>query len=129
MRLLTGRRKISNLRYADDTTLLASSRDEMVTLLRRLGATALEFLAGVFGSAINRDNTKMIIVDRASSNQSDVRHIAGCELVKSYVYLGSLITDAGGCEDEIRRRFAAVCPARYIARSLAGDEVCALAAA
>lgn len=96
-----GGRKISNLRYADDTTLLASTKDEIETLLRRLEITALEF-----GLAINRDKTKMLIVDRANNNQPDVRNIAGCEVVKSYVYLGSTITNTGGCEDEIRRRCA-----------------------
>ncbi|CAH2084892.1 unnamed protein product [Euphydryas editha] len=56
-----GGRKISNLRYADDTTLLASTRD--IT-------------------------------------------IGGCKVVESYVYLGSTITNTGGCEDETRRRCA-----------------------
>ncbi|KAA5784565.1 hypothetical protein F3H09_31465 [Pseudomonas aeruginosa] len=96
-----GGRKISNLRYADDTTLLASTRDEIEVLLRRLETTALDF-----GLAINRDKTKMMIVDRANINQPEVQHIAGCEVVNSYVYLGSTITNAGGCEDEIRRRCA-----------------------
>ncbi|KAI8437457.1 hypothetical protein MSG28_011780 [Choristoneura fumiferana] len=31
---------------------------------------------------------------------------AGCDVVKSYIYLGSTVTNAGGCEDEIRRRCA-----------------------
>ena len=96
-----GGRKISNLRYADDTTLLASTKDEIETLLRRLETTASDF-----GLAINRDKTKMMIVDRADNNQPGAQDIAGCEVVKSYVYLGSTITNAGGCEDEIRRRCA-----------------------
>lgn len=75
--------------------------DDIGALLRCLEATALDF-----GLAINRDKTKMMIVDRANNNQPDVRDIAGCEVVKSYVYLGSTITNTGGCEDEIRRRCA-----------------------
>ncbi|XP_037875271.1 uncharacterized protein LOC119630334 [Bombyx mori] len=92
---------ILNLRYADDTTLLASTRDEIEVLLRQLEITALDF-----GLGINRDKTKMMIVDRANINQPEVQYIAGSDLVNSYVYLGSTVTNDGGCEDEIRRRCA-----------------------
>ncbi|CAH2101992.1 unnamed protein product [Euphydryas editha] len=74
-------------------------RIDLVTLLQLLESTALDF-----GLTINRDKTKMMIVDRADNNQLDVQTIGGCEVVESYVYLGSTISNTGGCEDEIRKR-------------------------
>ena len=96
-----GGQKICNLRYADDTTLLATTREDMEHLLR-----CLEYNSLNFGLAINRDKTKMMIVNRSENNQPDIKHIANCDVVQSYVYLGSNITNTGGCEDEIRRRCA-----------------------
>lgn len=95
-----GGRVINNLRYADDTTLLATSREDLEELLIRLENTSLQF-----GLALNRDKTKVMVVDRAEQNPTDIR-IANCEVVQHYIYLGSTISNAGGCEDEIRRRGA-----------------------
>ncbi len=96
-----GGQKICNLRYADDTTLLATTREDMEHLLR-----CLEYNSLNFGLAINRDKTKMMVVNRSENNQPDIKHISNCDVVQSYVYLGSNITNTGGCEDEIRRRCA-----------------------
>ncbi|KAL0879221.1 hypothetical protein ABMA27_003004 [Loxostege sticticalis] len=93
--------KISNLRYADDTTLFATSIDHMQELLKRMEAVSLEF-----GLKINRSKTKVMIVDRANDNSPEVKHIANCEVVQSYVYLGALISKNGGCIDEVKRRMA-----------------------
>jgi len=59
-----------------------------------------------FGLRINRNKTKVMIVDRANNNSPEVTRIAGCEIVQSYVYLGALISNNGGCADEIGRRMA-----------------------
>lgn len=96
-----GGRLINNLRYADDTTLLAQSKEDIEDLLSRLEVKSLEF-----GLAINRDKTKMMIVDRAGQNQMDISSIANCDVVQSYIYLGSNISNLGGCEQEIKRRCA-----------------------
>ncbi|XP_028034121.1 uncharacterized protein LOC114245976 [Bombyx mandarina] len=90
--------QITNLRYADDTTLLASSEAEMKELLVRLEAISLNM-----GLAINKSKTKLLVVDRFSSIQrTDL--LAEYEAVDQFVYLGSVITDKGSCEPEIRRR-------------------------
>lgn len=96
-----GGKMISNLRYADDTTLLASSKEDISNLLRTLETTSLKF-----GLKLNRDKTKMMIVDRANDNNPDSTPIANCEVVTSYIYLGSIIDSCGGCNLEIRRRCA-----------------------
>ena len=56
-----------------------------------------------YGLRINRAKTKVMIIDRTNNNQPHVRQIAGYEVVDSFVYLGSLITNTG---EEIRRRIA-----------------------
>ncbi|XP_073942535.1 uncharacterized protein [Choristoneura fumiferana] len=96
-----GGRVINNLRYADDTTLLAQTKEDMENLLTRLETTSLKF-----GLSINREKTKMMIVDRAEQIRTNVQSIANCEVVQSYIYLGSTISSTGGCSDEIRRRCA-----------------------
>lgn len=89
-----GGRKISNFRYADDTNLLIQTKEDMEHLLTLLETTSLSF-----GLTVNRDKTKMMIVDRAELNHPDISMIGNCEVVQSYVYLGSTITNNEGCED------------------------------
>ncbi|KAI8429179.1 hypothetical protein MSG28_007716 [Choristoneura fumiferana] len=96
-----GGKNISNLRYADDTTLIATSRENIAKLLHRIERVSLQF-----GLKINRQKTKMMIVDRSQNNAPHITEIANCEVVQSYIYLGSLITNTGGSEDEIKRRIA-----------------------
>ena len=45
-----------------------------------------------------------MIIDRQNNNQPNVTHIAGCEVVPKFVYLGAVLSNDGGCSDEIRRR-------------------------
>lgn len=96
-----GGRMISNLRYADDTTLLAPSLPDIENLLQLLECTSLEY-----GLAINREKTKMMIVDRKTNNRPEIHNIGNCAVVQSYIYLGSTINNTGSCEEEIRRRCA-----------------------
>lgn len=95
-----GGRNISNLRYADDTTLIAASEEEMVELIKRV-ETAGERL----GLHINVQKTKIMVVDRAGTlNRS--ADLENFERVKDFVYLGSLVESDGGSTGEIRRRVA-----------------------
>ena len=93
--------RLSNLRYADDTTIFATSIHHMEDLLRKMESVSLEF-----GLKINRSKTKMMIVDRANNNSPKVTHIGNCNVVQSHIYLGVLISNNGGCADEIKRRMA-----------------------
>lgn len=93
-----GGRRVNNLRYADDTTVVASSEEEMAALLNKI-----EVESAKLGLKINHSKTKIMVVDRAQvlpiTNALD-----GYEKVKEFVYLGSLITSDGSCTNEIRRR-------------------------
>ncbi|VEN34317.1 unnamed protein product [Callosobruchus maculatus] len=84
-----GGSKISNLRFADDTTLIVSSQEELVALLN-----ILEQHTAAYGLGIHYNKTKVMIVDREHDNHREI----------SFVYLGSLIDKSGSCENEIRRR-------------------------
>ncbi|VEN60256.1 unnamed protein product [Callosobruchus maculatus] len=48
--------------------------------------------------------TKVMIVDRQHDNYRGIKSVGRCEVVQSFVYLGSLIDNSGGCKNEIRRR-------------------------
>ena len=93
--------RISNLRYADDTTLFSTSIRYMEELLKKMEQVSLNF-----GLKINRSKTKIMIVDRANNNSPEIKFIANCDVVQSYVYLGALILNSGGCAEEIKRRMA-----------------------
>ncbi|CAH2237423.1 jg11278 [Pararge aegeria aegeria] len=57
----------------------------------------MECVSQDFGLMINRSKTKMMVIDRAKNNSPEIIQIANCEVVQSYVYLGALITNNGGC--------------------------------
>ncbi|KAJ0176148.1 hypothetical protein K1T71_008322 [Dendrolimus kikuchii] len=59
-----------------------------------------------FGLKINRSKTKIMIVDRLKNNSPEVTKIANCDVIQSYIYLGALISNNGGCTEEIKRRMA-----------------------
>ncbi|VEN33975.1 unnamed protein product, partial [Callosobruchus maculatus] len=90
-----GGSKIPNLRFADDTTLIAVSQEELVALLN-----ILEQHSEAYGLGINYNKTQ-----REHDNYREIKSIGRCEVVQSFVYLGSLIdNNSGSCENEIRRR-------------------------
>lgn len=93
-----GGEKISNLRYADDTTLFASSENEMAELLHKLETISIEM-----GLVINKSKTKLMIIDRFTAIQRN-NLLHDYETVTQFQYLGSLITNKGSSEPEIRRR-------------------------
>lgn len=90
--------KISNLRYADDTTLFASSEKELAELFHKV-----EHESELVGLTVNKTKTKVMLVDR-TGQLSRTGELSDLELVNDFVYLGSLITNQGGSEREIRRR-------------------------
>lgn len=94
-----GGRKISNLRYADDTTLLAADEREMFELLERIENVSREC-----GLKLNRDKCCLLVVDRRGVLPQPFQLITGMEKKDSLIYLGAQITNKGGSEQEIRRR-------------------------
>ena len=95
-----GGKKITNLRYADDTTLVCSSREEVIDLLNRIKQSGEEK-----DLLLNTKKTKIMVVDR--DNNTDFT-IAGnkIEVVNQFEYLGSIINNKGESTTEIRRRLA-----------------------
>lgn len=96
-----GGKKISNLRYADDTLIIVQDEGELRILMQRL-----ENKSSVYGLEINKSKTKVMIVDRLNNNSPDITRIADLEVVNRFEYLGSIVTNTGECEPEIRKRIA-----------------------
>ncbi|VEN48860.1 unnamed protein product, partial [Callosobruchus maculatus] len=95
--------KIFNLRFADDATLIAASQEErfrttQCNIWSRKTSSSIKHLG------INYNKTKVMIVDREHDNHREIKSISRCDVVQSFVYLGSLIDNSGSCENEIRRR-------------------------
>ena len=99
--LAIGGENINNLRYADDTALLAENMQDLQDLLNRINERSQEC-----GLEINIRKTKIMIISRANITPKADIYVNGekLEQVESYSYLGHLITEDGRCEKEIKRR-------------------------
>ena len=89
-------RNISNLRYADDTTLMAESEEELKSLLMKVKEESAKV-----GLKLNIQKTKIIASDPITSWQIDEETL---ETVADFIFLGSKITTDGDCSHEIKRR-------------------------
>ena len=89
-------RNINNLRYADDTTLMAESEEELKSLLMKV-----EEESGKIGLKLNIQKTKIMASDPITSWQIDWET---AETVADFIFLGSKITTDGDCIHEIKRR-------------------------
>ncbi|KAF7254016.1 E3 ubiquitin-protein ligase TRIM8 [Varanus komodoensis] len=89
-------RNINNLRYADDTILMAESEEE----LKRLLMWVKEESAKV-GLKLNIKKTKIMASSPLTSWQIDGEEM---EIVTDFIFLGSKITADGDCSQEIKRR-------------------------
>ena len=87
------RRNISNLRYADDTTLMAEGKEELKILLMRVKEESEKV-----GLKVRIQKTKIMASGPITSWQIDG------ETVRDFVFLGSKITAGGECSHEIKRR-------------------------
>ena len=88
-------RNINNLRYADDTTLMAES-EELKSLLRKVKEESEKV-----GLKLNIQKTKMMASGPITSWQIDGETV---ETVADFIFLGSKITAGGECSHEIKRR-------------------------
>ena len=90
-----GGRNINNVRYADDTTLVAESEEELKSLLMRLKEESERA-----GLKLNIKKTKITVLGPIASWQIEVEKI---EAVTDFLFVGSKITADGDCSHEIRR--------------------------
>jgi hypothetical protein len=94
-----GGRDIWNLRYADDTTLIATSHDELVKQAESLRKHSLKF-----GLKINPAKTHMMVIN--CEPQTINLDGADVNCVDSFNYLGSIITNDNNSSVEIKKRIA-----------------------
>ena len=91
----TAGRNINNLRYADDTTLMAESEEELKSLLMKVKVESEKV-----GLKLNIQNTKIMTSSPITSWQIDQETM---EIVTDFIFLGSKITADGDSSHEIQR--------------------------
>ena len=87
------RRNSNNLRYADDTTLMAESEEELKSLLMKVESEKV-------GLKLNIQKTKIMASGPITSWEIDGETV---ETVSDFIFLGSKITADGDCSHEIKR--------------------------
>ena len=88
-------RNINNLRYADDTTLMAENGAELQSLLMKLKEESEKV-----GLKLNIQKTKIMVCGPVTSQQIDGETV---ETMADFTFLGSKITADGDCSHEIKR--------------------------
>ena len=88
-------RNINNLRYADDTTLMVESEEELQSLLRKVKEEREKV-----GLKLNIQKTNIMASGPITSWQIDGETV---ETVSDFIILGSKITADGDCSHEIKR--------------------------
>ena len=89
------RRNINKLRYADDTTLMTESEEELKSLLMKMKEES-----GKVSLKLNIQKTKIMASGFITSWQIDGETV---ETVANFIFLGSKITADGACSHEIKR--------------------------
>ena len=89
-------RNINNLKYADDTTLMAESEEELKSLLMKVKEESEEV-----GLKLNIQKTKIMVSGVITSWEIDGETV---DTVSDFIFLGSKITADGDCSHEIKRR-------------------------
>ena len=89
-------RNINNLRYANDTTLMAESEEELKSLLMKVKVESEKV-----GLTLNIQKTKIMVSGPITSWQIDGEIV---ETVADFIFLGSRITADSDCSHEIKRR-------------------------
>ena len=91
-------RNINNLRFADDTTFMTESEEELKSILMKVKEESDKA-----GLKLNIQKTKIMASGPITSWQIDGKTM---ETVTDFIFLGSKITADGDCSHEIKRRFA-----------------------
>ena len=89
------RRNINNLRYADDTTLMAETEEELKSLLMKVKEESEKV-----GLKLNIQKTKIMVSGPIASWEIDEETV---ETVADFILRGSKITADGDCSHEIKR--------------------------
>ena len=89
------RRNINNLRYADNTTLMAESEEELKSLLMKVKVESEKV-----GLKLNIQKMKIMASGPITSWQIDGERV---ETVSDFTFLGSKISEDGDCSHEIKR--------------------------
>ena len=92
------RKNINNLRYADDTTLMAESEEELKSLLMKVKEESEKL-----GLKLNIQKTKIMASGPITSWEIDGETV---ETVADFIFLGSKFTADGNCSHEIKRRYS-----------------------
>ena len=90
------RRNLNNLKYADDTTLIIESEEELKSLLMKVKEESEKV-----GLTLNIQKTKIMTSGPITSWQIDGETV---ETVADFILLGSKVTADGDCSHEIKRR-------------------------
>ena len=88
-------RNINNFRYADDTTLMPESEEELQSFLMKVKEES-----GKVGLKLNIQKTKIMASSPITSWQIDGEMV---ETVADFIFLGSKVTADGDCSHEIKR--------------------------
>ena len=88
-------KNVNNLRYADDTTLMAENEEELKSLLMKVKEESEKV-----GLKLNIQKTKIMASSPITSWQIDGETV---ETVADFIFLGSKITADGDCSHEIKR--------------------------
>ena len=91
----TAGRNINNLRYADDTTLMAEREEELESLLMKVKEESEKV-----GLKLNIQKPKIMVSGPITSWETDGETV---ETVSDFIFLGSRITADGDCSHKIKR--------------------------
>ena len=89
------RRNINNLRYEDDTSLMAENKEELKSLLMKVKEESEKV-----GLKLNIQKTKIMASGPITSWEIDGERV---ETVSGFIFLGSKITADGDCSHEIKK--------------------------
>ena len=106
-RIKIARRNVNNLRYADDTTLMAESEEELKSLLMKVKEESEKV-----GLKLDIQKTKIMASSPIASWQIDGERV---ETITHFIFLGSKITADGDCSHEIKRHLL---PGRKVVTNL-----------
>ena len=90
------RRNINNLRYADDSTVMAESEEDLKSLLMKVREESEKV-----GLKLNIQKMKIMASGPITPLEIDAKTL---ETVADFIFLGSKITADGDCSHEIKRR-------------------------